>query len=926
MSSSSPTRSAPPDDVVKNFLAPALQSADLSFWRWDLQTNMIESTYDVASFLNPDEVFHNTPFDRFMSLVYDEDRAYLLQTLQSAIDTGENRHAEFRYYHKGKYLRWFAADCHIVKGEDGKPRWMAGTRCDVTAKKRTEDVILRAAKAVSSRLGADYANSLVASLSELLDAYSVCIALRSEADPSAITSVARFCEGGHCASVDYPLDGSPFPIALREGFYVCPRDLADSFPDYDLFKRERMESYIGVAIHASDGSVLGLLHASWRQPLPDVALATSVFRFFAVRAGAEMERKRVEERLLQQTRILELSSQTAQIGGWEFSPLAQTLYWTHETYRIHETSPAEYSPSVETAIRFYTPESAPIITEAVHLALTQSRPYDLELQIVTVKGNLRWVRTHGRVQMEGGMVLKLYGSFQDITEQKIAQQELHSSQANLSAVLESLNDVIFSVDKDLNLLTINTNGAEFMQRSFGTFARKGVPLHSLAPPEYGALWTEEYARALQGETITVMKDASANGQASMVEAHFNPIISHGEATGVVVRANDVTERVRRQERLAQSQKLEALGELAGGVAHDFNNFLLVIMGYADLLRGCVADAPAALKYIDYILRASSQANSLTTQLLSFARRQNVTPKVFNLNRHIQMNANMLLHLVGEQVEIVIERGDADMVVRMDSSQLNQLMMNLVINARDAMPRGGKLTISTRKVSIEAEDEAHIGLGSGEHCVLQVADTGVGMSEETMRRIFEPLFTTKPLGKGTGFGLSICYSIAKQAGGFIHAESELGEGSVFSVYLPYCNEPLAESEAAEAEGKALSDGATILLVEDDPAVRDITAHILEARGYKALVARSPEEAVSIAKSDARIDMLLTDVVMPQMNGREVSAAVAALRPGIKTLYVSGYTQDVFDSQEIMIEEINLLPKPFTANQLVATIRETLEGVA
>ncbi|MCX6379089.1 MAG: ATP-binding protein, partial [Armatimonadetes bacterium] len=787
--------------------------------------------------------------------------------------------------------------------------------------------ILKTAKAVSATLGTDYANSLVTSLANLLNAYSVCIALRSKTDPTVITSVARYCEGALCPSVDYPLEGSPFSTVLQDRFYVCPSNLEDRFPTYELFKRERMESYIGVALLASDGSVLGMLHASWRQPIPNVNLVISVFQFFALRAGTEMERKLLQEHSLRQARLMEQSEQMGRIGGWEFNRLTDALYWTDETYRLHETSPQEYTPTIETALCFYAPESISLITEAVHLALTQGKPYDIELQIITAKGRRVWVHTQGRVQIDGGMVTRIYGTFQDITEQKRTEQAITSSQANLQTVLESLNDIILSVDKDYNLTTINTQAVQSIQNVFGVAPKPGDSLIKVTSAEHIAFWQRDYDLAFEGETFSVTRTTEVNGQPLTAEVHFNPIIMHGNVTGVVIRANDITERVRQQEEFVQSKKLEALGHLSGGIAHDFNNFLLVIMGYTELLKSHVETIPSAAKYIEQILRASGEANTLTTQLLSFARQQHITPQVLDLNQHLQLNTGSLIHLIGEHIEMVTEWVTSSVIVKMDASQINQLMMNLVINARDAMPNGGKLTISTHKAFSQAlQTDVPSNLAPGEYCLLQVTDTGIGMSPETMARIFEPLFTTKAASKGTGFGLAICYGIVKQAGGTIHAESELGRGTTFSIYLPSCNEPISSVEPADANTRALKGDATILLVEDDVAVRDITASILLSRGYEVIIAQSPKDALAIARDNDTIDLLLTDVVMPQMNGQQVSEAVKALRPSIKVLFMSGYARDVFFSQGIQLESINLIQKPFTSNRLAQSIRETLDSPA
>ncbi len=914
----------PLPDVIARFLTPALKSTVLLIWRWDLETNLVEASDTLDPFLNPEKAFTTLPFDSLLHNVHSEDREYLKQTLDRAIETGEACHAEVRYHSTKFSLRWLEIDCHLVLGEDSRPRWVAGTAQDITARKQEEDIILNAAKAVSASCGTDYAHALVTALGKLLGIDSTCIALRSETDPNAITSIARYFKGKLCPTVDYSLENSPFTKVLEEGFYICPHSLKQTFPKHPLFQQENFESYIGVALTASDGSVLGLLHAAWNEPIRNVNLVKSVFQFFAVRAGAEMERALMEERVRRQTRLMEQTEQAAHIGGWELNCITNNLYWTPETYHLHETTPQEYTPTVETAIRFYTPESIPLITQAVNLAITQSRPFDLELQLITAKGRRIWVRAKGCVQNEGGMVIRAYGSFQDITEEKLAQQALQQSQANLTAIIESTIDVIFSIDTNYRILTMNTETVSFFRDVFGATIQLGDVLADVLSNEIVETWIADLERGLQGESFSIVRTIEWSNMSMTVEVFFNPIFTNGEVAGLAVHAVDITERIRRQQEITQSQKLEALGKLAGGVAHDFNNYLLVIMGYTNLLEGVLEAIPEARKYTEQILRACEQAETLTYQMRSFARRQHISPTVFDLNQHIQTNSHMLLRLIGEHIELNTEWNTPSAPIKMDASQLNQVLMNLVINARDAMPQGGIITLSTHFVVFEdIQKDIPTPLTPGEYYLLQVTDTGTGMSKETIRRVFEPLFTTKGVGKGTGFGLSTCYGIIKQAGGMIYAESELGRGATFSIYLPVCKEPLTHPISKPEPLPVVQGGATILLVEDDVFVRDITATILKTQGYEVIIAETPVHAVEIAQSDAKIELLLTDVVMPQMNGRQVAEAVLALRPSIKVLFMSGYTQDVFSAQDISLEGIHLLPKPFTSSTLALTIQGILD---
>jgi PAS domain S-box-containing protein len=401
--------------------------------------------------------------------------------------------------------------------------------------------------------------------------------------------------------------------------------------------------------------------------------------------------------------------------------------------------------------------------------------------------------------------------------------------------------------------------------------------------------------------------------------------------GVIVSydgmSEDITERKALEEQLRQSQKMEAVGNLSGGIAHDFNNLLTIIKGYSRQVLEREQN-PELRTQVERIDQAAERAASLTRQLLAFSRRQLLQPKVFNLTTLVLNLEKMFRRLIGEDIDMVtVAAPDLD-PVKADPGQIEQVIMNLVVNARDAMPHGGKLTLETAHVDLdEAYALEHVGVSAGRYVMLAVSDTGVGMDSEIRSHIFEPFFTTKDPGRGTGLGLSMVYGIVKQSGGNISVYSELGRGTTVKVYLPPVNVP-AEVLAAEPVATPVAGGReTILLVEDDPHVRELTRDVLSSRGYAVLVVEDTRTVASVCEQYAGpIHLLLTDVVMPGLSGREVVSRVLAQRPETKILYMSGYTTDAVVHHGVLDANAFFLPKPFTPRSLAAKVREVLDHTA
>jgi two-component system cell cycle sensor histidine kinase/response regulator CckA len=416
-----------------------------------------------------------------------------------------------------------------------------------------------------------------------------------------------------------------------------------------------------------------------------------------------------------------------------------------------------------------------------------------------------------------------------------------------------------------------------------------------------------------------------NGQEFPIEISLNYVEVGGESLALSF-ITDISERIRLEQQLRQSQKMEAVGQLAGGVAHDFNNLLTVIQGYSGMaLDGLQPESPLR-EPLEEIEKAAVSAGNLTRQLLAFSRRQVVRPRVLNLNTVIHQMENMLRRVLGEDIELITAAGKDLDDVQADPGFIEQIIMNLAINARDAMPEGGRLIIETSNLFLDQQYRgAHLAVKrDGPHAMLAVTDTGTGMTPEVQARIFEPFFTTKAQGKGTGLGLATVYGIVEQMEGSIWVYSEPGKGTTFKILLPVVGEAARAEQEEAAAPASLAGAETILLVEDEEGVRKFVRSMLERQGYTILEAADIEAALAAAATEAPIHLLLTDVIMPRMNGPELAERIAQIRPGLKALFMSGYTDRTIRLHDRLDADSSFIQKPFTPSALARKVREVLGG--
>jgi PAS domain S-box-containing protein len=430
------------------------------------------------------------------------------------------------------------------------------------------------------------------------------------------------------------------------------------------------------------------------------------------------------------------------------------------------------------------------------------------------------------------------------------------------------------------------------------------------------------ARLAAEELVT----SATTGQARWFQTVKVPLVyDKGASPQVLGISTDITQRKRLEDQLRQAQKMEAIGRLAGGVAHDFNNILTAIIGHVDLLLEEEQEGGGRRVDLIGIKQAAERAAGLTHQLLAFSRKQVLQPKVLDLNALVNGTDQLLRRVIGEDVELRTVARPGLGAVEADPGQLEQVLVNLAVNARDAMPSGGRLTIEITNVELDQSyTRAHPPMAPGPYVLLTVSDTGVGMSAEIRAHIFEPFFTTKPSGKGTGLGLATVYGIVKQSGGYIWAESEPGCGATFRIYLPRI---VTGAPAAAPAGAMAAEGGseTVLVVEDEDVVRALTSKVLQKRGYQVLVASSGPEALGLAsRHPGAIHLLVTDVIMPRMSGRELARRFATLRPEAKVIYVSGYPDDAIIRHGVLESGLVFLQKPFAPEALAAKVREVLDG--
>jgi PAS domain S-box-containing protein len=583
---------------------------------------------------------------------------------------------------------------------------------------------------------------------------------------------------------------------------------------------------------------------------------------------------------------------------------------------------------------YSSPETARHMYEVYHRIFESGNPeFMMDYEIIRKDGSVRTHQANAALLRDHAGEPKGFRILvRDVTERKKAEDALRLSEERYRTILDTMEEGYYEVDLKGSFTFVNDAGCRLL--GYERDELVGMNYRNYHSPETARHMYEVYHPMFETGKTEFLMDYEVirkDGSVRTHQANSTILRDHaGRPKGFRVLARDITERKRAEDekakleaQLLQAQKMESVGRLAGGVAHDFNNMLSVILGYTELIKLRLEPDNPLLHDLMEIERAAGRSKDITAQLLAFSRKQIISPRPMNLNDLISSTQKTLARLIGEDIDLRFYPGEGLWSIRFDLSQMEQILVNLAVNARDAMPHGGKLTVETANILMN-EDYCRVHLGStpGPYVLLAVSDNGSGMDKETLQNVFEPFFTTKEIGKGTGLGLATVYGIVQQNNGFINVYSEQGQGTTFKIYLPRSMDGVEVSEEILEQPVALGSGK-ILLVEDDDLMRKMTTDMLKTIGYSVLAVGSPLEALSICEEkDARFDLVITDVVMPGMSGRELRDKLGIIRPDIKVLFMSGYTSNVIVHHGVLEEGVHFIQKPFSLNDFARKIQEAM----
>ena len=818
-------------------------------------------------------------------------------------------------------------------------------RAAATGIRKTKS-ILKIASRVSASIGTEFLRSIVQRLAEALPADAVYLGEFVGGHVERVKTLAACIDGQVDHISDFPLAGSASVELALGRPSSCRIAARQKFPADELLSTLEAEAFVGVPLIGANGGSLGVLIALYRGPIHRGKVPQSMLEIFAPRAAAELERKQSEERIREseQRHLAFIAANPDAMWRVEFdNPIPVSLLPAEQVEGIHrEGYIAECNDALARFLGYGRSAeligcrladlrhviSDPSLQKAT-LSLVQSgyRLITVETRPTDRQGIRHYMLRSQWGIVEDGILQRIWGTSRDITELRNSEFALDASEQRMVDLLETMQLVVAVLDLDGTIAFCNDYLLRLTGWKSGEIKGKNWFDVMIPAEERDALRAE-----FEAAKVDASKPVHFEGTLLGPDDHRLWISwdcsflrdRNGQTAAMVNMGRDITEYKELEAQFRQAQKLESIGRLASGIAHDFNNLLTIIIGYSGAILAKNDLSESTQLSLTEVKKAAEKGADLAHQLLAFSRRQMFHPTPVNLNDIITDNQRMLRRLIGDDIELVTDLDRRLGTVRVDPGQIHQVLLNLAVNARDAMPRGGTLTISSVNVEANGEKRSHLPwLSPGRHVQLTVADNGAGMTAEVRAHLFEPFFTTKPPGRGTGLGLYTVYRIVRQNGGHITVDTDVSKGTAFSLFFPRVESSVAPLEVA-SPAQVKGGTETILLVEDQNEVRALAAKILRELGYGVLEAESAGRALEVAQNyTSPIHLLLTDIVMPLMGGIELADRVKPVQPQLKVLLMSGYGERSEFEEEVLPEKLARIQKPFTPEALARKVRGVLD---
>jgi PAS domain S-box-containing protein len=880
------------------------------------------------------EEFEQDP-ELLIAITHPEDREWLRHHMsEMPFPDTDRKECEFRIFTRTGEERWIAHACRNVFGRNGEYLGRRASNRDFTEYKQMEDVRTFLAQTNICSENNSFFQELALYLANSLDMVFVCID-RLEENGLNATTLAVWHDGKFEDNVSYALKDTPCGDVVGNTVCCFPEKVCEYFPHDEMLKDLKADSYIGVTLWSHSGQPIGLIAVIGITPLKNRSQAEELLKMVSVRAAGELERMDAETALRSSEERYRLLAESVSDVIWvmdidseAFRYVSPSVYLLRG-YAVEEVLQQGLAKSLTPASLEYLRSVTPNRIERFHKGMIET--FTDEIEQIHKDGHAIWTEVKSRIIVNRSTgCIESTGVTRDITDRKQAELRLAQSEAGFRrlsmefhGLLDAIPDNLMLLDRNLKVLWANKAAVESIGQTSETISDK----FCYSMWQCGK-YPCNYCPTLKSfSTGKAWNDTVTRPDGRIWDVRSVPLTDeNGNLENVIEVNRDITEHRKLESQLRQSQKMESIGTLAGGIAHDFNNILTVICGYGQITLMNMHETDPLRHNIECMLQGSDRAARLTQELLLFSRKKESDKKTVNLNEIVARMEKFLKKVIGEDIAFRTVIHEAGITVLADDHQIEQVLMNLATNARDSMPQGGELTVSTELFKLNGDFMSVHGYGKpGLYALLSVSDNGTGMDESTRQRIFEPFFTTKEVGKGTGLGLAVVYGIVKQHDGYINVYSEQGIGTTFRIYLPVSSaEKKAENLAEEAES-LVGGTEMILLAEDDEMVRTMTSSILTEQGYKVIEAVDGADAVSrFRENKDNIDLLLIDLIMPKMNGKEAFDEIRKIRSEIKVIFSSGYTPDTISEKLSPADGIQLISKPVSPHDLLRKVRRSLDG--